>query len=139
MELASPLPEEPVTQMDANVPLEPLSLQAEYADLELDLHSYERPLAVSPFGTLEHVPDWDDTHAVTLDARPQSRLGKWIRTDLGLPVKGTREQAVRRIIPHSSITCLSPQEHCETMEQEQQREALRCGVAAGCVVGPTPV
>ena len=42
------------------------------ADLELALHSYERPLAVSPFGTPEHVPDWQDT----LCARPQSQLGK---------------------------------------------------------------
>ena len=83
MELAFPFPEIPVTQIDADVPLEPLSLQAETADLELDLHSYERPLAVSPFGTIEHVPDWDDTHVMTLDARPQSRIGKWIRTDLG--------------------------------------------------------
>ena len=62
MELASPIPEEPITQIDADVPLEPLSLQAGRADLDLDLHSYERPLAVSPFGTVEHVPDWVDTH-----------------------------------------------------------------------------
>ena len=32
MQLASPFPEEPVTQVDADVPLEPLSLQAETAD-----------------------------------------------------------------------------------------------------------
>ena len=84
MELASPFPEEPVTQVDADVPLEPLSLQAETADLELDLRSYERPLAVFPFAIIEHVSDWADTHAVTLYARPQSRIGKWIRTDLGV-------------------------------------------------------
>ena len=48
MELASPYPEEPVTQIEAGVPVEPLSLQAENADLELDLQSYERPLAVFP-------------------------------------------------------------------------------------------
>ena len=72
MELASPFPEEPVTQIKADVSLEPLSLQAENADLELDLCSYERPRAVSPFRTLENVPDWVDTHT-----RPQSRLGKW--------------------------------------------------------------
>ena len=64
MELASPFPEEPVSQVEADVPLEPISLQAETADLEFDLHSYERPLAASPFGTIEHVPDWDDTHAM---------------------------------------------------------------------------
>ena len=51
MELASPYREEPVTQIDADVPIAPISLQAEHVDLELDLHSYERPLAVSPFGT----------------------------------------------------------------------------------------
>ena len=57
MELASPYPEQPLTQIDADVPVGPLSLQADKADLALDLHSYERPLAVSPFGTPEHVPD----------------------------------------------------------------------------------
>ena len=46
-----------------------------------DLHSYERPLAVSPFGTIEQVPDWDDTYAVALDARHQ--LWPWMR-DLSL-------------------------------------------------------
>ena len=66
MEIASLFPKEPATQIDADVPLEPLSLQAETADLELDLHSYGRPLAISPFGTIEHVPDWDDTHAMQL-------------------------------------------------------------------------
>ena len=45
MKLASPYPEEPVTQIDADVPFEHISLQAENVDLELDLHSYERPLA----------------------------------------------------------------------------------------------
>ena len=75
MELASPYPEEPVTQIDADVPVEPLSLQADNAGLELDLHSYERPLAVSPFKTPEHVPDWADTHAMTLDTRPPLGFG----------------------------------------------------------------
>ena len=46
MELASPCPDEPVTQIEADVPLEPISLQAESADLELVLHSYEHPLVV---------------------------------------------------------------------------------------------
>ena len=53
MELASSFPEEPINQIDADVPKEPVSLQADIADLELELHSYERPLAVSPFGTVE--------------------------------------------------------------------------------------
>ena len=76
MELASPHPDEPVTQIEADVPIAPISLQAECVDLELELHSYERPLAVSLFGTPEHVPDWDDTRAVAFCARPQSQLGK---------------------------------------------------------------
>ena len=57
MELATPHADEPVTQIEADVPIEPLALQTEAADLELALHSYERPLAVSPFGTPEAVPD----------------------------------------------------------------------------------
>ena len=104
MELASPYPDEPVTQIDADVPIEPISLHAESADLELDLHSYERPLAASPFGTPEHVPDWQETHAMSLCMRPQSQLGKWIRTDLGVRAfqalgkpSSSREQVLRRI------------------------------------------
>ena len=49
MELASPSLEEPVTQIEADVPIEPLSLQADATNLDLDLHVYERPLAVTPF------------------------------------------------------------------------------------------
>ena len=55
MELASPSPEEPVTQIEADVPIESLALHADAMDLELDLQSYERPLAVSPFWTPELV------------------------------------------------------------------------------------
>ena len=51
MGLASPFPDEPVTQIEADVPIEPLALQAEAVDLELALHSYERRLAASLFGT----------------------------------------------------------------------------------------
>ena len=47
MELASPFPEEPVSQIDAD----------DAADLDPDIHSYERPLAASPFGTIELIPD----------------------------------------------------------------------------------
>ena len=53
MELASPSPDEPVTQIEADVPVEPLALHADATDLDLELHSYERPLAVSSFGTTE--------------------------------------------------------------------------------------
>ena len=41
MELASPSPDEPVTQIEADVPIEPLALHADAMDLELDLHSYD--------------------------------------------------------------------------------------------------
>ena len=58
MELASPSNEEPLTQIAADVPIEPLALHADATDLELEMHSYERPLAVSPFGNPEPVPDW---------------------------------------------------------------------------------
>ena len=64
MELATPSTEEPVTQIAADVPIEPLALHAEAKDLELELHSCERPLAVSPFGTPQLVPDWQDTVTV---------------------------------------------------------------------------
>ena len=43
MELASPHPDKPVTQIEADVPIEPLASQAEAAELELALHSCERP------------------------------------------------------------------------------------------------
>ena len=73
-------------------------------DSELDLHSRERPLAVSPFGTPELVPDWPDTQAMMLSLSKNSQLGRWIRTDLGVRTfqalgknSPAREQAVRRI------------------------------------------
>ena len=104
MELASPSTEEPVTQIEADVPIEPLALHADAMDLELDLHSYERPLAVSPFGTPEMVPDWQDTHAMMLSLPKSPQPGRWIRTDLGVRTfqglgknSPAREQVVRRI------------------------------------------
>ena len=63
MELASPSSEEPVTQIEADVPIEPLALQADATHLDLDLQVYERPLAVTPFGTPEIVPDWHSCDA----------------------------------------------------------------------------
>ena len=47
MELASPSSEEPLTQVEADVPIEPLALQADATNLDLDLQVYERPLAVT--------------------------------------------------------------------------------------------
>ena len=65
-ELASPSPEEPVTQIEADVLIQPLTLQADSADLDLDLHVYERPLAVTPFGTPEVIPEWQETQCMRL-------------------------------------------------------------------------
>ena len=103
MELASPSPEEPVTQIEAGLPIEPLALLADATNLDLDLHAYERPLAVAPFGTPEVVPDWQDTHAMHALTH-HSSFGKWIRTDLGVRTfqglgknSPTREQVVRRV------------------------------------------
>ena len=64
MELASPSSEEPVTQIEADVPIESLALQADATNVDLDLQVYERPLAVTPFGVPEDVPNWQDTHVM---------------------------------------------------------------------------
>ena len=77
MELASPSSEEPVTRIEADVPIEPLPLQADATHLDLDLHFCERPLAVTPFGTPEVVPDWQDTHVMRAFIGDPC-LGKWI-------------------------------------------------------------
>ena len=104
MELATPSSEEPVTQIEADVPIAPMALHVDAMDLELALYSYERPLAVSPFGTPELVPDWQDAHAMSLSLRKCPQLGKWIRTDLGVCTyqglgknSPSREQVVRHI------------------------------------------
>ena len=69
----------------------------------MELQEYERPLAVTPFGALELVPDWQDSHAMSAYV-PPSHLGQWIRTDLGVRTfqglgknAPTREQVVRRL------------------------------------------
>ena len=60
-------------------------------------------MAVTPFGTPEVVPDWQDTHAMRAFIGDPC-LGKWVRTDLGvrtfqgLGKNGpAREQVVRRV------------------------------------------
>ena len=66
--------------------MEPLALQADATNLDLEMHAYERPLAVTPGGTLEIVPNWQDTramHAITC----ASQLGKWIRTEVCVPFR----------------------------------------------------
>ena len=49
MELATPSTGEPVTQIEADVPIEALALHADATDLQLELHSHAGPLAVSAF------------------------------------------------------------------------------------------
>ena len=56
--------------------MEPLTLQADATNLEMELQAYERPLACYPFGTPEIVPDWHDSHAMSAYV-PPSRLGRW--------------------------------------------------------------
>ena len=92
-----------MTQIEADVPIEPIPLQADATHLDLDLQVYERPLAVTPFGTPEVVPDWQDTHAMHAFLGDPC-LGKWIRTDLGVRTfQGlgrngpAREQVFRRV------------------------------------------
>ena len=80
MELATPSTEEPVTQIAGDVPVEPLPLQADATQLEMELQAYERPLAVTPFGTPELVPDWQDSHAMSAYVPPSSlgQLGRML-------------------------------------------------------------
>ena len=103
MELATPSTEEPVTQIAGDVPVEPLPLHADATQLEMELQAYERPLAVTPFGTPELVPDWQETHAMRAYV-PSSSLGQWVRTDLGVRTfqglgknAPKRDQVVRRL------------------------------------------
>ena len=66
-------------------------------------HVHERPLAVTPFGAPELVPDWQDSHAMRAYVPPSS-LGQWVRTDMGVRTfqglgknAPKREQVVRRL------------------------------------------
>ena len=103
MELATPSAEEPITQIAGDVPVEPLPVHADTTQLEMELDACERPLAVTPFGAPEHVPDWQESHAMSAYV-PPSHLGRWIRTDLGVRTfqglgknAPLREQVVRRL------------------------------------------
>ena len=69
----------------------------------MDMHTYEQPLAVTPFGAQEHVPDWHESHAMSVYV-PPSQLGRWVRTDLGVRTfqglgknAPLRAQVVRRL------------------------------------------
>ena len=71
--------------------------------IHADVPTYERPLAVTPFGDTEQLPDWQDTHAMQVYA-PLSSLRSWARTDLGVRTfqglgrnAPKREQVVRRL------------------------------------------
>ena len=92
-----------VTQIAGDVPVEPLPLHADATQLEIELQAYERSLAVTPCGTPELVPDWQETHAMSAYV-PPPYLGQWVRTDLGVrALQGLgknapkREQVMRRL------------------------------------------
>ena len=103
MELATPSAEEPLTQVAGDVPVEPIPVQADATQLAMDMHVYEQPLAVTPFGAQEHVPGWNESHAMSAYVPPY-QLGHWIRTDLGVRTfqglgknAPLRAQVVRRL------------------------------------------
>ena len=86
-----------------HVPVEPLPVHADATQLEMELQTYERPLAATPFGAPELVPDWQDSHAMSAYV-PPSCLGHWVRTDLGVRTfqglgrnAPLRDQVVRRL------------------------------------------
>ena len=85
--------------------------------------AYERPLAVTPFGTPEVVPDWKETHAMQALLGDRC-LGQWIRTDLGVRTfQGvgrngpTREQVVRRITKDLHTRDISEDLLCDSQSQ----------------------
>ena len=47
-------------------------MHVDAADLELELHSYERPLVASPFGAVKLVPGWDMIHVLRMQQRDLS-------------------------------------------------------------------
>ena len=103
MELATPSAEEPLTQIAGDVPVEPIPVHADATQLAMDMHVYEQPLAVTPFGAQEHVPGWNDSHAMSVYV-PSHKLGYWVRTDLGVRAfqglgknAPLRAQVVRRL------------------------------------------
>ena len=135
MELATPPAEEPVTQVAGDVPVEPLPVQADATQLEMELQTYERPLAVTPFGAQEHVPDWQDSHAMSACV-PSSHVGHWIRTDLGVRTfqglgrnAPLREQVVQRLTrdahTHQILESLPCDVHLQT--QLHRRCPPGCG------------
>ena len=82
---------------------------------------YERALAVTPGGTPEVVPNWQDTHAMHTNTCV-SHLGKWIRTDLrtfqGLGKNSpTREQVVRRVTRDLRAQCILEDLICDSLSQ----------------------
>ena len=78
-------------------------MHADATQLAMDMHVYEQPLAVTPFGAQEHVPGWNESHAMSAYVPPHT-LGYWIRTDLGVRTfqglgknAPLRAQVVRRL------------------------------------------
>ena len=88
--------------------MEPLPLHSDATELEMELQAYERPLAMTPFGTPELVPDWQDTHAMSAHV-PPPYYGQWIRTDLGVRTfQGLGRNALSR---EQVVRCLTRDAH----------------------------
>ena len=91
-------------RIEADVAVEPLTLQADATKLDFEMHAYERSLAVTPGGTPEVVPTWQDTHAMHTDTCVFP-LGNWIRTDLGLRTfQGLGKNSPARDVAQGGIT-----------------------------------
>ena len=63
-----------------DVPLEEILAEGEHAELQLDMHRYERPLAVSPSGPPEALPTWGETHAMAISQGRSPRISGAIKS-----------------------------------------------------------
>ena len=69
-------PDEPVIQIDSEVPLELIPVEGEI------MHPYKRPLAASSSNIPEDLPGWEETRAMTLTTKPlKAHLGTWTWND----------------------------------------------------------
>ena len=74
-----------MTQVNADVPLEPVPVEGEVAETRVALYPWERLMAASPSGMPEELQDERRTHAVTsIVTPPKAHSGTWIRNALGV-------------------------------------------------------
>ena len=96
--------------------------------MALALHLYERPLAASPFGTAEHVPDWEDTRAMSSRVRPESLIVARVRSDLGVRTFfGCCQRTTARKTPAISTrkcSCQKLANPCPTLKPDFCHSAL---------------